>query len=167
MKKHIPVIMTAVLLYGYFSYFTMRYTLAFPPGQSACLYTSFFLVDKWDTNIKEGDLAYFVMNVENEFYPTGLRWIKKVGAMPHSVVDIKSNQVVVNNSTIYPLDMTHIINSLDISGNSIGSIEDFTKTINLSADEVFMIGETINSFDGRFWGALNKQQIKGKAYAIF
>ena len=131
------------------------------------LNASFFLIDKWDIVIEQGDLAYFEMNVENQFYPTGLRWIKKVAAMPNSVVSVEENKVVVDNLTEFSLSLRHIITALNLADNSIGEIEDYTKVIQLENDEVFMIGETINSFDGRFWGPLKKEQIKGTAYAIF
>jgi len=107
------------------------------------------------------------MNVENQFYPTGLRWIKKVAAMPNSKVSIEENKVVVDEVTEFSLSLRHIITTLNLSGNSIGEIEDYTKNIQLKDDEVFMIGETTNSFDGRFWGPLKIEQIKGTAYAIF
>lgn len=167
MKKHIPVVIVAGSFILYFFYFSARYTLAYPPGESACLNASFFLVDKWDVDIKQGDLAYFEMNVENQFYPTGLRWIKKVAALPNSTVTVNENNVVVDEVKEFPLNISHIINTLNISGKGIGEIEDYTRTLQLKNDEVFMIGETINSFDGRFWGPLKKEQIKGKAYAIF
>lgn len=167
MKKHIPAILVATLFILYFLYFSSRYTLAYPPGESACLDASFFLIDKWDVDIEQGDLAYFEMNVENQFYPTGLRWIKKVAGMPNSLVSVEENRVVVDNLKEFPLSLSHIITSLNLSNNSIGEIEDYTKKIQLENDEVFMIGETINSFDGRFWGPLKKEQIKGTAYAIF
>lgn len=167
MKKHVPAILVAVSFIFYFLYFSSRYTLACPPGHSACLNASFFLIDKWDTEIEQGDLAYFEMNVENQFYPTGLRWIKKVAALPNSVVSVEENKVVVDNLTEFPLSLSHIITALNLADNSIGEIEDYTKVIQLENDEVFMIGETINSFDGRFWGPLKKEQIKGTAYAIF
>ena len=167
MKKHIPAILVATLFILYFLYFSSRYTLAYPPGESACLDASFFLIDKWDVDIEQDDLAYFEMNVENQFYPTGLRWIKKVAGMPNSLVSVEENRVVVDNLKEFPLSLSHIITSLNLSNNSIGEIEDYTKKIQLENDEVFMIGETINSFDGRFWGPLKKEQIKGTAYAIF
>ena len=162
-----PAIIVATSFLLYFIYFSSRYTLAYPPGQSACLDASFFLIDKWDTDIEQGDLAYFEMNVENQFYPTGLRWIKKVAAMPNSKVSIEENKVVVDEVTEFSLSLRHIITTLNLSGNSIGEIEDYTKNIQLKDDEVFMIGETTNSFDGRFWGPLKIAQIKGTAYAIF
>lgn len=162
-----PAIIVATSFLLYFIYFSSRYTLAYPPGQSACLHASFFLIDKWDTDIDQGDLAYFEMNVENQFYPTGLRWIKKVAAMPNSKVSIEENRVVVDEVTEFPLSLRNIITTLNLSGNSIGEIEDYTKNIQLKDDEVFMIGETTNSFDGRFWGPLKIEQIKGTAYAIF
>ena len=74
---------------------------------------------------------------------------------------------MVDNLTEFSLSLRHIITALNLADNSIGEIEDYTKVIQLENDEVFMIGETINSFDGRFWGPLKKEQIKGTAYAIF
>ncbi|WP_449357414.1 S26 family signal peptidase [Alishewanella longhuensis] len=36
----------------------------------------------------------------------------------------------------------------------------------MPASEFFMMGETITSYDSRYWGTVKQEDIIGKAYAI-
>ncbi|ALU46120.1 S26 family signal peptidase [Pseudoalteromonas rubra] len=161
------IIFMSLFCLSFIGYLFARYIIAYPAGQSECLHARVFLVDTWDTQIREGELAYFVMDVENPFFPTGLRWVKKVAALPGSQVSVTPGQVAVNTTTRYAIDMRPMLNALAGTDQDMGTESAYTRDFVLQEDEVFMLGETINSYDSRFWGPLKVQQIKGKAYAIF
>jgi len=45
--------------------------------------------------------------------------------------------------------------------------EDFIKSYTIPEKEYFFAGRTNNSFDSRYWGTIQHDQILGRAYAIF
>jgi type IV secretory pathway protease TraF len=166
MKRYYPALIVAGVMLSYFFYFSQRYVIGLPGPYSACLQARYFIVDTWDKDIEEGDLVAFYMNSENHFYPQGLSWVKLVAAGPNSSVHVTPSHVHKEGGEPIELDMTYLLN-IALMDQPIGTPEDFTKTHHLGDDEYFMIGDTMLSYDSRFWGYMKTADIRGKAYAIF
>jgi conjugal transfer pilin signal peptidase TrbI len=144
-----------------FTYFNMRYSFAFNAADSDCLYASFFLVDKWDKSVSKGELAAFVMNSPNAIHGVGGKWIKKVAATEGMTVHVDQDKTVIAGIEVVDLSLNY---SLQYLGMSISDIQ--TDWL-IPAGEFFMMGETISSYDSRYWGTVKQSDIIGKAYAIF
>ena len=166
MRRYYSIILIGLSIVGYFFYFSNRYVIGVPTEHSKCLEARYFIIDTWDKNIKEGDLVSFYMNVDNHFYPEGLPWVKKVAAGPNSTVKVTPKYVQREGAAAIPLDMEYMLRVL-LMDNPIGTPADYTKTHELGSDDYFVVGETLNSYDSRFWGPISKDDIRGKAYAIF
>lgn len=166
MKRYYPALIVAGALLSYFFYFSQRYVIGLPAPYSECLQARYFIIDKWNKDIQEGDLVAFYMSNENHFYPTGLPWVKMVAAGPNSKVTVTPTHVIVEGREPIELDMTYMLN-VAMMNNPIGTPEDFSKTHVLGDDEYFLIGDTNLSYDSRFWGYMKESDIRGKAYAIF
>lgn len=154
------VLMLFALIFLFALYFAQRYTVAFNGAESDCLNARVFLIDKWDTRFGNDDIVAFVMNVETGLLKKGDTWVKKVAAMPGQDVAVSDEAVTVGNS-IYNLSTSYVLSKLQRDFDSVNS------KWTLSEDQVFMIGETLTSFDSRFWGPIQKTDVVGKAYAIF
>lgn len=144
-----------------FSYFNSRYSFAFNAADGDCLLSSFFLVDKWDKSVSKGDLAAFVMNNPNAIHGTGGKWIKKVAASEGMTVHVDQNTTLINANEEVQLSLTYSMQYLGLS------IRDIQRDWVIPEGEFFMMGETISSYDSRYWGTVKQSDIIGKAYAIF
>lgn len=155
------MLLLMLMISAFFVYFCMRYTFAYNKSISDCLNTKFFLVDSWDKNVKRGDLAVFRMEKENRYFKKGLKWIKLVGAQGGDTVKVTYDDMTVNNDIRYKINLWYTLSKLKMD------ISEVTPELTLKPDELFMIGETQTSYDSRYWGPIQKQDIIGRAYAIF
>ncbi|WP_240224731.1 signal peptidase I [Rheinheimera hassiensis] len=144
-----------------FTYFNSRYSFAFNAADSDCLYASFFLIDKWDKSVSKGELAAFVMNSPNAIHGVGGRWIKKVAATEGMSVHVDQDKTVIAGTEVVDLSLSYSFQYLGMS------ISDIQTDWLIPAGEFFMMGETISSYDSRYWGTVKQSDIIGKAYAIF
>lgn len=141
-------------------YFVQRYTIAFNAATSDCLRASVFLIDKWDREFTNDDIVAFVMNIKTDKFPVGRTWAKKVVGMPGETVLVDHDFVTVNGKK-YPLSTSYVLKQMQWDFDVV------KPEWKLTDQQVFMIGETLTSFDSRFWGPINKTDVVGKAYAIF
>jgi type IV secretory pathway protease TraF len=148
------------------TYFAGRYTIGFNQAPENCLKTSLFIIDHHDRNVKAGDLVAFSMNNENHFFPQGMQWVKRIAAEPNSTVSVSRYEVNINNERTIPLDMSGVMFTI---GKTFPETryEDYVGVRYTGDDEWFLVGETIYSYDSRFWGNVKTQDIIGKAYAIW
>jgi conjugal transfer pilin signal peptidase TrbI len=159
-KRERPILIVFVLITLFFSLFASRYTFGFNNAKSNCLYTWFFLVDKWDKDIKPGDLAAFYMNKENKFYPAGMAWVKRVVAEGGDHLVIHKDQTIINNTVIVEHSLDYVL----VHGEF--TMDDVIPEITVPVNEYFLMGETPTTYDSRFWGTVKQKEIIGKAYAI-
>lgn len=151
-----------MLLIGvFFIYFCLRYTFAYNGSISDCLNTRFFLVDSWDQDVKRGDLAAFRMEKDNQYFKKGLKWIKMVGAQGGDKVQVTYDDMTVNGNIRYNINLWYTLSKLKMD------LSEVTPELTLKPDELFMVGETQSSYDSRYWGPIQKQDVIGRAYAIF
>lgn len=156
-SKTILLLFVAMAAFAF--YFTQRYTIAFNGAESDCLHARVFLIDKWDRDFTNDSIVAFRMQVDNGIHPIGTVWVKKVAAMPGQTVLVSHDAVTVDAKS-YPLSTNYIYSKLNKNP------DDLKQSWSLNNDEVFMIGETLTSFDSRFWGPINKSDVVGVAYAI-
>ena len=164
MSRLKEVVKVGVLFAGlYFptTAFIDRFTISLPTTDSQCLKATLYLIDKKDKNIKQGDLVAFKFNKEDSIFEKGRNFIKITGALPGDTVQYTPYEIKVNDSQLDIINMLHVINFLNLEQ------KDFYKKYEIEKDELFVVGETMYSYDSRFWGTVNKSDVIGKAYAIF
>lgn len=159
-KRSKAMLMLFVLMFAFALYFTDRYTIAFNGANSDCLNSRAYLIDKWDSTFTNDQLIAFTMNVENGIHKKGTTWVKKVAGIPGQKVFVTHEDVIVENKR-YPLTTSYVLGKLNKDFDSVKN------SWELGKNDIFMIGETITSFDSRFWGPIQKNDVVGKAYAIF
>lgn len=147
------------------SYFAARYDVGFNGASLPCLNARLFLVDTWNKNIEEGDLVAFEMNKENDYFPTGLKWIKIAAGKPNSTITKETERVMASSGREYEVSMNLMVTYLKQKKPDVKH-SDFTGDIRMASDEWFVLGETPASYDSRYWGPIKTKDIIGKAYAI-
>jgi conjugal transfer pilin signal peptidase TrbI len=154
-------ILTLFLIIAMFSfYFSARYTIGLNKATTNCLKTKVFLIDKWDREVINGQLIAFEMNVETDLFAIGSVWVKKVAGSYGDTVRVDHESVTVGKDK-YNLHTSYVFTKLGRDPETLQT------TWNLADDQIFMIGDTLTSFDSRFWGPINKADVRGRAYAIF
>lgn len=104
----------------------------------------------WFTEPKRGDIVVFK-------YPENPKqdFIKRIIGLPGETIEIKDQQVYINGK---PISEPYIKEP---------TFTDFGP-ITVPNDSYFVLGDNRNnSRDSRYWGFLNKEMIKGKAFLIY
>lgn len=142
----------AVNLFGF------PYHLGVDGQKARCLPWSVFIVKKSvPVEVRQGDLLQFrVDGIGHGF--DGLLFVKMVGAIPGDRVEIRGDELFVNGSSRGKLWLIKTLKKRP---------GDFDRVFVVPPDEYLMLGTTPESFDGRYWGTVKKEQILGSAYPIF
>lgn len=127
-----------------------------------CLYADFFIINKQVDSVKRNELAVFNFEKETVVLKPGDKVIKIVAAIPGDTVSFNENALYVNGERFARAKSMQ--RNLRILGHTIA---DYQNEYLLKEDEYFMVGETLESFDSRYWGPIKKSQIEGEAYAIY
>ena len=142
----------AVNLFGF------PYHLGVDGQKARCLPWSVFVIKKAaPVEIQQGDLLQFRVNGIGHGFD-GLLFVKMVGAIPGDRVEIRNDELFVNGSR---RDKLWLIKTLKKQPG------DFDRAFIVPPGEYLMLGTTPESFDGRYWGTVKKEQILGSAYPIF
>tara|TARA_Y100001963_G_C6711212_1_gene414351 strand:+ start:70 stop:573 length:504 start_codon:yes stop_codon:yes gene_type:complete len=160
LKQHTSIVVLLLVILLFAIYFSQRYSIGINKAKTNCLRSKVFLIDKWDKTVESGQLLAFEMNKDTQYYPKGSIWVKKVAGSSGDIVNVDHYSVMVAGKT-YNLPTTYIYSKLD------SSPDELTPVWHLAEDDVFMIGETLFSYDSRFWGPIKRSDVKGRAYAIF
>jgi len=84
-------------------------------------------------------------------------FIKRIIGLPNETVDIKGSVVTITNSA-HP-------EGFNLNEPYVKNIADNTTHFELKSDEYFVMGDNrIGSSDSRYWGAVNRKLITGRAF---
>ena len=125
----------------------------------------YFVIPVNKESIKEGDIVLFDMPkdldelVHKRKYidNTCHTFLKKVGAISGSKIENKNNILYINNKKIAKIFLK------DMQNNDLPQIKSFI----ISEKGFFPIGTHEKSFDGRYYGEVNKNLIRKKAFYLF
>lgn len=126
---------------------------------SKCLPYTVFIIDKWHKKGEVGD--YFAFHAQNtRMFKNGSVLAKQFVAGLGDAVEITNDEEVLING-IKSQQGLHLANKMgQPKENFMG------KTI-IEKDEFFALGSTEASFDSRYWGTVNENQIIGRLYPVF
>ncbi|MEE9172615.1 MAG: signal peptidase I [candidate division NC10 bacterium] len=98
-------------------------------------------------------------------YDESRDFIKRVIGLPGEVVEVRGNQVYINNKPLgesYPMyeDSARPANPHSVGG--------FSGPITVPRDKLFVLGDNRDhSQDSRFWGFLDIHKVEGEAFVIY
>ena len=114
----------------------------------------------WFEDPERGDIAVFK-------YPQDPKrdFIKRVVGLPGEKLEIRNKVVYINGE---PLDEAYTIFTDNLKQSRVMSQRDTFGPVVIPENSYFMMGDNRdNSADSRFWGFLDKNMFKGKAFIIY
>ena len=114
----------------------------------------------WFTDLHRGDIIVFKFPQDE-----GRDFIKRVIALPGEKVEVRGKQVYVNDKPLREPYSVHL--DPTIQENPLSPRDSFGPVV-VPPRQLFMMGDNRDySMDSRFWGFLDIQKIKGKAFIIY
>lgn len=156
----VAVLLTAMVL-GWLS-FASRYTIVGDPQELRCIpgYTV-YLVDKKDTELKRGQLYMFLSKDLRPIYDEGTKMLKYLRAVPGDDVEIRDNDQIFINGEASEW-------GLSLAPQKLGQpSSNFHGRTKLRDGQYWFLGTSPQSFDSRYWGAVKRENIIGRAYPLF
>ncbi len=125
----------------------------------------YFVLPTNKENIKVGDIVLFDMPENLDKFVHERKYIddschtflKKVGALTGAKIENKNNILFINDEAVGKIFLKDVLE------------KDLPQITNLIVSEncFFPIGTHIKSFDGRYYGEINKDLIRKKAFFLF
>lgn len=156
-KLSILILLMFVLGCGFIN----RYKIGIDPQNERCLpNNSIYLIDLKDLKLERNATYAFHAKGLNPLFKDGTRMLKILVGLPGDTVEINKNlEIRVNGKVI-----TSGLQQAERIGRSKDS---FIGKAVLKDNELWFLGESLNSFDSRYWGAAKTNQLIGRAYAIY
>lgn len=152
------VSLAVVLVVG--SYLFDRYRIGIDNQVVKCLPWTIFLVDTYNTQIESGDyFAYHAARME-PVVPDGQWAAKQAAAVTGDHVSLSRSETLING---VPRNDGHLydVPSLDLD------YEALTRELVVGEDEIFGMGTLPTSYDSRYVGPIQQQQVIGRVYPLF
>ena len=119
-----------------------------------------WLIDRHDRALVRGaTYGFFAGDSMAPFFGPGQRVVKRLRGLPGDQVTVTSERTAVNGVTVGE--------GLALAATLHQSPDAFVRQVILPSDVVWVMGDTADSFDSRYWGELPIVQIGGRAYALF
>lgn len=139
-----------------------RYRIVGDPQTIRCIpgYTV-YLVDIQDRDLVRGNLYLFRSKNLAPIYAQGTKMLKYLRGMPGDIVEVRNNDQVFINGVASEA-------GLSLAEEKLGRPASyFHGKATLGTDEYWFLGTSPLSFDSRYWGAVKRESIVGRAYPIF
>lgn len=158
----VKMAVVAILIQIFYVSFAARFEIGHDPQENGrCLPFSVYLVDRHSRNFAPGDYIIFRSDERMVPYRTyGSQVAKQVKAIAGDVVEVRNGRVFINGYNSGILE-EYVLKKLDKPA------EAFNRTITVSPGEIWAEGTLPKTFDSRYWGTVQEQQIIGKAYPLF
>lgn len=140
--------------------FFERFTFSVDGNRIRCIEEyRFFLVDSFDKEIERGGIYAFESRGVEPFYEDGKSLAKFLVGLPGDEVEITTNQTTLVNGEVKGRSLALAYRLQQAPGDYVGKAT-------IPEGEYWMMGDTPESFDSRYWGSIKKDQIIGRAHGI-
>ena len=148
----------ALLLPG--GYAVARWGLAIDPQVVRCLpEVRAVLIDRWQPPTERGDLVVFEAQGLEPAFADGTLLVKRLAGLPGDLVDVTAAGVRVNGRLL--------ADGLALAGKLGHAPADFTRRYRVPQGQFLALGTDPSSLDGRYYGPLPQDRIRGRARVLF
>lgn len=162
-NKFLPkvgAVLGAILVAG--GYFMARYEIVYDPQEIKCIPEyDIYLLDKWDKKIERDNIYVFHARNTEPVFEDGTKLMKFARGMPGDKVEVTPDSYEVKVNDVMLFDGLPLVERLEKEHDS------FVVEGTLSDKNYWFFGTSNLSFDSRYWGAVNEEQVIGRAYPLF
>jgi len=149
-----------LLVLGAGAYVTDRFRIGLDDQSRQCLPPHrWFLMDRYDRDLGQGALVAFAARGLDPYFRDGQTVVKRVAGVPGDRVTVDPEAVRINGALVGE--------GLALAGTLARAPSDFHRSDILPSGHLWVMGETGDSFDSRYWGPLPQAQVIGRAYALW
>ena len=152
-------ILSALAVAGFAWLVVTRFQVGVSEETLQSLRASVFLVDRVRSEFASGDYMVFRIDRDLESWKKGTRFVKRVVGVPGDRVVVSADATRVNGVAV--------AGRLDLLGPLRSDAAAFTRAFALRRGEYFVVGENASSFDSRYWGTVQTDQIIGEGYPLW
>ncbi|MBK1621531.1 signal peptidase I [Lamprobacter modestohalophilus] len=155
------VVLTLILVIG--SLLCGRFRLGLDDQDALCLPPyRWYLIDTWDRQPQPGQLvAFAATEAMVPYFTVGQTVIKRVVGVAGDRVAVDAAGTSING-VVRPNSDPALATTLKQPVTTFDRAE-----FEVPPGHLWVMGDTRDSFDGRYWGALPIEQVQGRAYALF
>ncbi|MFP4077020.1 MAG: signal peptidase I [Halochromatium sp.] len=155
------VALTLILVLG--SLLCERFRLGIDDQEALCLPPyRWYLIDTWDRQPEVGALVAFgATEAMVPHFRVGQTVIKRVVGVAGDRIAVDTQGTRINGSRL-PNSEPALATTLQQPATAFERSE-----FKVPPGHCWVMGDTRDSFDGRYWGALAIEQVQGRAYALF
>jgi len=147
-------------------YVSQRYTIGIDTQDFRCLDEMVFIIDRWErpaaTEIERND--YVAVTLTSAQTPANAKFAPGHVMVKRAVATDAGDEVEISRDGIHFSNGEEIWShgtALEAAPMLGRKIEDFERTEVLGPGELFIMGDKINSYDGRYYGPVTEAQIVG------
>lgn len=153
------------IIYVPLSAFASHYRIVYDSINGAnCLPYSVFLVDLRDRVVERDEYIAFVSMQMEPFYQNGTLAVKLVAGVPGDHVTVNAKGVSVNGRHMGSLLHLQQGERLWQMGRRVGDVE---RDEQVPPGRLWMMGTNPRSYDSRYWGYIQKNQVVGRAIPLW
>lgn len=151
----------AAVIVSSFAWFDYNFAIAWDRQVMRCLDVRFLLVDKRNQQPQRNAIVTYVSRQASPIIKNGTIVGKYLRGMPGDTVEIRPDETILINGKEVAKGMPHLFGISDTDKARF-----FGRRV-LGANEYWVMGTAPMSFDSRYWGPIHREQILGRAYALF
>lgn len=137
-----------------------RFTIAIATQEYLCLPPyRIWVIDKFNTEPVRGEIFAFKSNGLAPVFEDGTTIVKVLEGMPGDEVSVGTEVVTINGKVV--------AEGLQVATERGIDPARYVRQGTIEAERYWFFGKTADSFDARYWGSVERQQIIGKAYPLW
>jgi len=150
----------SILLVAAGTYINGRYILGFDGQKERCFPDySVFLVDLTDKKIERGEVFTFKSREIAPIFSKNQKVVKILAGLPGDFIEVTPEETKINGNVVATgMKLTDVLKV---------NADDFAREMVIPDNKYFFVGVADNSFDSRYWGFVNEEQIIGRSYPLF
>lgn len=160
----VQCLLVLVVILGAGRWLTAHYSLALATGKP-CLPGRLYMVEKGRQPAQDDLVAFVTDGRPVRPYCPGMRFVKLVAGRPGDQVEINADcqgRVTGPDGYIYEFNLEEAV--LDLLGKEC---RDFVAHYEIPPGHYFAVGTLPDSYDSRYWGLVQPNQVIGRAVKIF
>lgn len=143
-----------------------RFEVGLDRQKSHCVEGDVFLIDKYDkTPVKDALFAYRAGKKLAKAFPENRMMGKYVRAVEGDTVSINDEEEIFVNGRFVAQGL-YWLHDKETHTVDPKLLKKFTGKKTLKKGEYWMMGTSLKSFDSRYWGVINQDQIIGRMYVL-